>query len=155
MTEEEGGGASAMMIVAYDNGGRGDRRPSHRHWWLEFVLPSPVLPPSRDDSGLRGAPKPVARCANAVSDTIVPARCTVAGATASCGRKKKAEAETTTMTTTTRTTRKMPVPAISRRQGGFNNQQGWEVAMEGNGVGTDGRTMMAIWDGRCEAVGVG
>jgi hypothetical protein len=41
------------------------------------------------------------------------------------------------------------------RQGELNNQQGREVATEGSGVGTDGRTMMVIWDGRREAVGVG
>ncbi len=48
-----------------------------------------------------------------------------------------------------------PAPAISCRQGEFNNQQGQEVATEGNGVGTDRRTMMVIWDGRREAVRVG
>jgi hypothetical protein len=48
-----------------------------------------------------------------------------------------------------------PAPAIFCRQGEFNNQQGREVATEGSGVGTDGRTMMVIWDGRREAVGVG
>jgi hypothetical protein len=31
--------------------------------------------------------------------------------------------------------------AISRRQGGFNNQQGREEAAEGSGVGADGSTM--------------
>ena len=31
--------------------------------------------------------------------------------------------------------------AISRRQGGFNNQQGREEAAEGIGVGADGSTM--------------
>jgi hypothetical protein len=48
-----------------------------------------------------------------------------------------------------------PVPAISCRRGEFNNQQGWEAAMEGSRVGTDGRAMMVIWDGRHKAVGVG
>ena len=48
-----------------------------------------------------------------------------------------------------------PALAISCRQGEFNNQQGREAATEGSGVGTDGRTMMVIWNGRREAVGVG
>ena len=41
-----------------------------------------------------------------------------------------------------------PASAISCRQGEFNNQQGREAATEGSGVGTDGRTMMVIWNGR-------
>ena len=66
---------------------------------------------------------------------------------ASRGRKTKtkaeaeAEAETTT-TMTTKTAWTMLALAISRRQGGFNNQQVQEVAMEGSGVGADGSTMM-------------
>ena len=49
-----------------------------------------------------------------------------------------------------------PAPAISCRQGEFNNQQGREAATEGSGVGTDRRTMMVIfWDGCRKAVGVG
>ena len=49
----------------------------------------------------------------------------------------------------------LPAPAISCHQGGFNNQQEREVATEGSGVGTDGRMMMVISDGRGEVVGVG
>ncbi len=128
------------MVTADDEGGRGDRRPSRRRWRLKVILPSSALLPSRDDGGLRGAQKPVARRANAVANTIAPARCTVAVAAASHGRKTKAEAETTFAMT--RTARTMPASAISRRQGGFKNQQGWEVATEGSGVGADGRTMM-------------
>ena len=48
-----------------------------------------------------------------------------------------------------------PASAISCRQGEFNDQQGREAATEGSEVGTDGRTMMVIWNGRREAVGVG
>jgi len=140
MMEEKGGRSSATMVMADNDGGRGDRRPSRRRWQLEVVLPSSALPPSRDGGGLRGAQKPVARRANAVADAIAPARCTVAGAAASHGRKTRAEAETTTATT--RTARTTPASAISRRQGGFNNQQGLEAATEGSGVGADGRTMM-------------
>ena len=140
MMEEKGGRSSATMVTADDDGGRGDRRPSRRRWRLEVILPSSALPPSRDDGDLRGAQKPVARRTNAVANAIAPEICTVAGAAASHGRKTKAEAETTSATT--RTARTTPASAISRRQGGFNNQQGREVATEGSGVGADGRTMM-------------
>ncbi len=140
MMEEKGGRSSATMVTADDDGGCGNRCPSRRRWRIEVILPSSALLPSRDDGGLRGAQKPVARRANAVTNAIGPARCTVAGAAASHGRKTKAEAETSLATTwTARTT---PASAISRCQGGFNNQQGREVATEGSGVGADGRTRM-------------
>ncbi len=46
----------------------------------------------------------------------------------------------------------VPAPAISCRQGEFNNQQKEEAATEGSGVGTDGRTMMVISNRRHEVV---
>ena len=61
MMEEEGGGSSAMMATADDDGGRGDHHPSRCRWRLDVVLPSSTLPPSCNDSGLRGAQKPIAR----------------------------------------------------------------------------------------------
>ena len=140
MMEKKGGRLSATMVTADNDGGRGDHRPSRRRWRLKVILPSSALPPSRNDGRLRGTQKPVACCVNAVTNAITPERCTVAGATASHKRKTQAEAETTT--TTTRTARTTPALAISRHQGGFNNQQGREVATEGSRVGTDGRTMM-------------
>jgi hypothetical protein len=125
MVEEEGGGSSTMMVTADNDGGRGGRHPSCRRWRLEVVLPSSALLPSCNDGNLRGAQKPVAHRANAIANAVAPARCTMTGAAASCGRKTKAEAETMTATTrTTRMARTTLVLAISRRQGGFNNQQG-------------------------------
>ncbi len=99
---------------------------------------SSALLPSRDNGGLRGAQKPVERCANAVANVVPPVRC----------KKTKAEVEAETTTATTwmaRTARTVPALAISRHQGGFINQQGQEVATEGSGVGADGRTMMQQW----------
>ena len=129
MMEEEGGGSSTTMVAADDAGGHGGHCPSCRRWRLEVILPSSALPPSCDDGGLRGKQKQVARCSNSVANAVAPARCTSAGATAYRARKTKVEAVTTT-TTMTRTAWTMPVLAISRRQGGFNNQQGRESATE-------------------------
>ena len=144
MMEEERGSSSTTMVMADNVGRRGGRRPSHRRWRLEAVLPSSALPPSRDDGGLRGTQKPVTHHANAVANAAAPARCMVAGAIPSRTRKTKAEAERTT-TTTTRTAWTTPASAISRPQGGFNNQQGREMAAEGSEVGADGSTMMRRW----------
>ena len=141
MMEEEGGGLSTTMVAADDAGGRGGRRPRRRCWRLKVVLLSSAPPPSCNDGCFRGTQKPVAHRLNAIADAIAPARCTAAGAAASPVRKVEAEIMTA-MTRTTRTARTMPALAISCRQGGFNNQQGWEAATEGSGVGADGRTMM-------------
>ena len=115
---------------------------------VDGLRSSSALLPSRDNGGLRGAQKPVARRADAVANALTPARCMAPGAAVSCRRKTKAEveAETTTATAwTARTARTAPALAISRRQGGFINQQGQEVATEGSRVGADGRTMMHQW----------
>ncbi len=113
---------------------------------VDGLRSSSALLPSCDNSGLRGALKPVARRADAVANALTPARCMVPGAAVSCRRKTKAEAETSMATTWTAwTARTAPALAISRRQGGFINQQGQEVATEGSGVGADGRTMMQQW----------
>jgi hypothetical protein len=53
----------------------------------------------------------------------------------------------------TRTARMTPALAISRHQGRFVNQKGWEVATEDSGVGADGRTMMQQWSQRTMTVG--
>ena len=152
--EEEGGGSSATMITADDDARRGNHRPSCCHWRLKVVLPSSALLPSCDDGGLRGAQKPVARCANVVTDAVAPVRCAVVGAAASRERKTKAEKETTTARTRTiRTARTTLASAISRRQGEFNNQQGWEAATEGSGVGADGRAMMRQWSRQTTTAG--
>ena len=87
--EDEGGGLSATMVTADNDGRRGNRRPTHHCWRLEVVLPSSALPRSRDNSGLRGAQKPFARCAYAVADAVAPARRTAAGAAEFRGRKTK------------------------------------------------------------------
>ena len=100
MMEDEGGVLSVMMVMADDASGRGGHCPSCRHWQLKVALPSSTLPPSC--GGLRGAQKPVVHCSNAVANAVVPARCTVAGAVTSRGRKTKAEAEVETMMGTTR-----------------------------------------------------
>ena len=118
MMDEEGGGLSATMFMADNDGGCGDCHPSCRRWRLKVVL---ALPPSCNDSGLRGTQKPVACCANAFADAVAPARCMAAGAAASHGSKTKVEAEAETTTATTRTARTAPALAISCRQGGFNN----------------------------------
>ena len=154
MTEEEGGGDSARMVTPDNNSGHGGHHQSSCHWRLEVVLPSTTLLPSCNKGGLRGTQKPVVSSGNAIADAVAPARYTMAGVVASCGRKTKAKAEPemttmmmtattmttttmmtkmTTMTTTTTTTqmaRRMPAPAISCRQGGFKNQQGGEAATE-------------------------
>ena len=126
------------------------RCPSRHRWQLEVVLPSSTLLLSRDNGSLKSTQKPVVRCSNSIANAIAPARCTVAGAAASRGRKTKAEVEAeTAMTTLTRTTtwmaRTIPASAISCCQGRFSNQQGREAAMEGSGVGADGSTMMQRW----------
>ena len=144
------------MVAEDDAGGCGCCCPSRRRWRLEVVLPSSALPPSCNNGGLRGAPKPVVRCANSVSNAVAPARCMVGGAAASLARKTKAETETTMTTTTTTPTRSAqttPLLAISRRQGGFNNQQGREAATEGSEVGAEGSTIMRLWSWRTTTAG--
>ena len=157
MMDEEGGGLSATMVTADDDGERGDHRPSHRRWRLEVILPSSALPPSCNGGGLRGPQKPITSPANAVANAVASARWAAVGAMASRGRKTKAEAETTTATTrttwTARTARMTLASAISHRQGGFNNQQGQEAATESSGVGADGRTMMQQWLQRTTTAG--
>ena len=132
------------------------RCPSRRRWQLEVVLPSSALLPSRDNGSLKSTQKPVVRCSNSIADAVAPARCTTASATASRGRKMKGEAETTmttTMRTMTQTARTTPASAISRRQGGFNNQQAREPATEGSGVGTVGSSIMQQWLRQTTTVG--
>ena len=58
MTEEDGGGASATIAVEDNNSRNDGRHPSQSRWRREVVLPSPALPPSRDNGGSRGAQKP-------------------------------------------------------------------------------------------------
>jgi hypothetical protein len=55
MTEEDEGGTSVTMVVADNNGGRGDRHPNCHRWRFGVVLSSHALPPSCNDGGSRGA----------------------------------------------------------------------------------------------------
>ena len=106
----------ATMVAADDRGRHGSHCLSHHHWRLKGLLPSPALSPARKDSGLRGTQKPVARHANAVADAVAPARCTVMGTAASCGRMTKTKTEVETMMMMTWMAQTTPVPVTAHRR---------------------------------------